>query len=71
MGWCKKYPHLVSDIQAVVSKPPTHKSKWTIEEIANELRKQNYNISRQANKSPSDYLLTAPVRHSFCPILAS
>ena len=30
----------MSDIQAVVSKPPTHKSKWTIEEIANELRKQ-------------------------------
>lgn len=41
----KKYPHLVSDIQALVSIPPSHKSKWTIEEITKELRNRNYTIS--------------------------
>jgi len=41
----KKYPHLVSDIQALVSVPPSHKSKWTIEEITKELRNRNYSIS--------------------------
>jgi transposase len=41
----KKYPQLLSDIQAMVSVPPQNKSKWTIESITTELHKINYKIS--------------------------